>query len=147
MAYSDKLKDPRWQKKRLEILERDGWACQQCGDTDSTLHVHHRWYQSNLEPWGYPDQALVTLCETCHEGEADIKEAIDCLSLAVREKFLTSEIADLTIAISSMPMVCAPDVVASALSLVISDKELQKIIVDLYFYNLKVTLSKKANDG
>jgi hypothetical protein len=25
--YSDKLKDPRWQKKRLQIMERDNWCC------------------------------------------------------------------------------------------------------------------------
>ena len=26
MSYSDKLKDPRWQRKRLEIFERDNWT-------------------------------------------------------------------------------------------------------------------------
>ncbi len=26
--YASKLKDPRWQKKRLEILQRDDFACQ-----------------------------------------------------------------------------------------------------------------------
>ena len=26
--YSEKLKDPRLQKKRLQILERDNWTCQ-----------------------------------------------------------------------------------------------------------------------
>ena len=44
MEYAEKLKDPRWQKKRLEILERDAWVCQKCFDTKSTLHVHHRIY-------------------------------------------------------------------------------------------------------
>jgi len=24
-AYSEKLKDPRWQKKRLEVFQRDGF--------------------------------------------------------------------------------------------------------------------------
>jgi hypothetical protein len=37
MKYSDKLKDPRWQKKRLEVFERDGWCCQCCGDSESPL--------------------------------------------------------------------------------------------------------------
>lgn len=27
MTYAEKLKDPRWQKKRLRILERDAFAC------------------------------------------------------------------------------------------------------------------------
>lgn len=66
-AYSEKLKDPRWQKKRLEILERDDWTCQMCGDTRSTLHVHHRMYISGLAPWDYPDNLLTVLCESCHQ--------------------------------------------------------------------------------
>lgn len=31
------------------------------------LHVHHNYYQKNLYPWEYPDEALVTLCWVCHE--------------------------------------------------------------------------------
>lgn len=27
-TYAEKLKDPRWQKRRLEIFERDDWTCQ-----------------------------------------------------------------------------------------------------------------------
>jgi hypothetical protein len=28
--------------------------------------VHHRIYISKKEPWDYPDDLLVTLCEGCH---------------------------------------------------------------------------------
>jgi 5-methylcytosine-specific restriction endonuclease McrA len=66
-SYGLKLKDPRWQKKRLHILERDHWTCQDCLDTESTLEVHHTEYLPNTEPWDYPDELLVTLCEKCHE--------------------------------------------------------------------------------
>ena len=38
-TYLEKLKDPRWQKKRLEILERDGWKCMACGEKEKTLRV------------------------------------------------------------------------------------------------------------
>jgi len=31
------------------------------------LHVHHKYYQVNLMPWQYPDDALQTLCWVCHE--------------------------------------------------------------------------------
>ncbi len=41
MKYSEKLKDPRWQKKRLEIFQRDEFHCQQCGDGENTLCVHY----------------------------------------------------------------------------------------------------------
>lgn len=73
-TYSEKLRDPRWQKKRLEILSRDEWTCQGCGDDKSTLHVHHRWYETGNEPWDYSNAALVTLCEECHETEEINKE-------------------------------------------------------------------------
>lgn len=65
-SYSDLLKDPRWQKKRLEILERDSWSCGNCGDKDSTLHVHHGRYLRGLKPWEYDADILYTLCEMCH---------------------------------------------------------------------------------
>lgn len=69
MTYSEKLKDPRWQKKRLLVFERDSWTCQSCGASDKTLHVHHKKYLPNLEPWEYEDKLLVTYCDTCHETE------------------------------------------------------------------------------
>lgn len=69
-SYKDKLLDPRWQKKRLRILERDKWACRCCGDKESTLHVHHVHYDPRAEgPWDYADTSLVTLCAECHDYE------------------------------------------------------------------------------
>ena len=64
--YFEKLKDPRWQKKRLEILERDNWTCRYCGDTEKTLHVHHLFYIPKVEPWEIHNGFLLTLCERCH---------------------------------------------------------------------------------
>lgn len=69
--YAEKLKDPRWQKRRLEILERDQWCCQKCYDGDSTLHVHHLAYFPDLEPWQIQPACLVTLCEECHIEESN----------------------------------------------------------------------------
>lgn len=66
MTYSEKLKDPRWQKKRLEILSRDEFSCQSCGDTESSLQVHHKNYFKGREPWEYNENHLVTLCDSCH---------------------------------------------------------------------------------
>lgn len=64
MTYQEKLKDPRWEKKRLQILNRDKFTCIHCGDTENTLHVHHKSYHDN--PWDAPDHELKTLCEDCH---------------------------------------------------------------------------------
>ena len=66
-TYSSKLKDPRWQKKRLEILHRDSFACQCCGETKKTLHVHHTNSNYEIEPWEHEEFTLVTLCEDCHK--------------------------------------------------------------------------------
>lgn len=67
MTYAEKLKDPRWQRKRLEILNRDNFTCRICRDTKSTLHVHHEKYFKNTEPWDYPDDNFKTVCNTCHD--------------------------------------------------------------------------------
>jgi len=66
-SYGELLKDPRWQRRRLEILERDNWTCQACTSTDKTLHVHHKFYLSGKTPWEYENDNLVTLCLDCHE--------------------------------------------------------------------------------
>lgn len=72
--YSEKLKDPRWQKKRLEILQRDEFTCQNCGDKENTLNVHHIAYSG--EPWEAPNNLLITYCEECHkQEEVSVKEA------------------------------------------------------------------------
>lgn len=67
--YAEKLKDPRWQKKRLEVLERGGWKCFECGNKRKTLHVHHREYEKGREPWDYDDDIYVVLCKSCHKAE------------------------------------------------------------------------------
>jgi len=67
MTYSEKLKDPRWQKKRLEILSRDEFTCRHCFEDGETLHVHHLVYKRGQNPWEYDNEDLVTLCESCHE--------------------------------------------------------------------------------
>jgi hypothetical protein len=77
-SYFDLLKDPRWQKKRLEIFQRDEFMCQECFSPDKTLHVHHIKYVGKF-PWDTPDLYLVTLCDKCHADEERVKK-IDLLS-------------------------------------------------------------------
>jgi hypothetical protein len=67
-TYVEKLKDPRWQKKRLRILKRDKWKCRICGCKDKQLQIHHLAYHSEFKnPWDYPDSLLMTVCEEHHE--------------------------------------------------------------------------------
>jgi hypothetical protein len=74
VSYLEKLKDPRWQKKRLEILQRDGWACVVCNRTDKNLQVHHNWYVKGASPWEYSSSQLCTLCQACHEKATEIQD-------------------------------------------------------------------------
>ena len=67
MTYSDKLKSPQWQRKRLEIFQRDNFTCRNCQDSTTSLTVHHLCYLPNVEPWDHPDILLLTLCDPCHE--------------------------------------------------------------------------------
>lgn len=72
-TYTQKLKDPRWQKKRLIILERDEFTCLLCGDDSEELHVHHTRYVG--EPWECPNEHLQTLCKTCHSIVSNLKNS------------------------------------------------------------------------
>lgn len=72
--YQQKLLDPRWQKKRLEILNRDEFTCEICKSTEHPLNVHHKFYTYGLDPWEYPDTNFITLCNYCHEDEHAYKD-------------------------------------------------------------------------
>jgi 5-methylcytosine-specific restriction endonuclease McrA len=70
--YSEKLKHPKWQKKRLKILKRDRFKCMACLSREKTLHIHHIKYLSNSEPWEVPNKYLISLCFECHKNEKNI---------------------------------------------------------------------------
>lgn len=67
-SYRELLKDPRWIRKRNEILTRDENTCQYCGRSDRYMHVHHNLYVKGRKPWEYDNKDLVTLCDRCHES-------------------------------------------------------------------------------
>lgn len=65
--YAELLRSPLWQKKRLEIMQRDNFTCCKCGCTHKELQVHHIKYIKGRKPWEYDNEDLVTLCNDCHE--------------------------------------------------------------------------------
>lgn len=69
MTYREQLLHPNWQRRRLEMLARAVWMCQRCGDTDKTLHVHHKGYVKGRMAWEYEDQELLVVCDECHAEE------------------------------------------------------------------------------
>lgn len=86
--FFDQYKDPRWQKKRLEIMERDEFSCQCCYETESELNVHHRKYIKDKKIWEYNNDQLVTLCDNCHKEVHITKDRINDLISDIPEIFL-----------------------------------------------------------
>lgn len=78
-SYWEKLKDPRWQKKRLEALQAADFACQCCYDSKETLHVHHKQYFKGREPWEYEIDQLAVLCETCHSEHHQSEDRLNLI--------------------------------------------------------------------
>lgn len=72
-SYSERLKHPKWQEKRLKILKRDKFCCRLCRDNETTLNIHHLEY-SNGEPWEIDNKYLITLCEDCHHEIERLKK-------------------------------------------------------------------------
>ena len=82
MTYAEKLRDPRWQRRRLDVMQNAGFACERCNTDAVTLNVHHIVYRRGADPWDYDDDDLACLCEDCHERE---HRAIDMLRRLIRK--------------------------------------------------------------
>ena len=80
--YKKMLSDARWDRRRMEILRRDGYRCTNCG-ASGHLNVHHRWYIYGRKPWQYPDRCLVTLCEKCHHHVHFVRQVFSVLWIVV----------------------------------------------------------------
>lgn len=78
-SYGALLRNPKWQKARLETMQRANFACEKCGDKDSTLNVHHKNYKPGRNPWEYELSNFVCLCESCHEHIHEQKQMINNL--------------------------------------------------------------------
>jgi hypothetical protein len=104
-TYYEKLKDPRWQKKRLEVMEANDFCCEVCGDSESTLNVHHKEYFKNHEPWEYSAGQLVCICESCHESEHENLDILKWVSsyLLLDGPSNRQEVAYLIAGYSGMP--------------------------------------------
>ena len=67
LTYREQLLHPNWQRKRLEVLNRDNFRCCMCEDDQTTLHVHHKQYAKGRLAWEYPNDELVTLYEVLYD--------------------------------------------------------------------------------
>ncbi len=48
-----------------QVLQRDGWRCQNCGSPEN-LQVHHRKFRSHSGDDS--EENLITLCPSCHSA-------------------------------------------------------------------------------
>lgn len=71
MTYSEKLKDPRWAAFRQHAIEFYGCECSNCSGNDTAqgdgIHVHHKRYIRDREPWEYDLDDVSVICGTCHD--------------------------------------------------------------------------------
>jgi hypothetical protein len=140
--YVAKLRDPRWQKRRLQIMDRDEYACQTCGDDGTTLHIHHLWY-SDGEPWEVPDKALLTLCSTCHEYETETRKQSEWkVTLGLRKLgCLASDFNSISDGIETLaindPTIDLREVGAAAIGWLLSDPVRVREMVQAYLHSLK----------
>lgn len=134
--YSKKLLDPRWQKKRLEILSRDEFKCQSCGDETNTLHVHHRMYIQGREPWEYDDKQLITLCWVCHEEETEALQTMkdDLMTSFQNAGFLAKHLGPIVTSIIDLDTsIHLPEVIASAIGYAFSQPGSTQRFLSEYF--------------
>ena len=76
-GYGKRLSDPRWQRRRLEVLERDSWRCTWCGEGREELQVHHGYYErGRVDPWEYDMTTLYSLCDNCHERAENARASV-----------------------------------------------------------------------
>lgn len=77
MAYKAKnpfYEDPKWLRKRGNILRRDDYLCRQCkryGKTTPAKTVHHIYPYGEYPQYRLTDINLLSLCNECHNGMHD----------------------------------------------------------------------------
>lgn len=84
-TYLELLRDPRWQRRRLEVMSAADFACQRCDAKDKTLNVHHVVYRFGAMPWDYDDSELHCLCEPCHREITDLTKRMDAVILELKK--------------------------------------------------------------
>lgn len=60
---------PKWKQKRIRILKRDHYLCQECkkyGKRVDAQTVHHIKHVEEHPEFAFVDSNLVSLCNACH---------------------------------------------------------------------------------
>lgn len=138
MQYSEKLKDPLWKKKRKEILAHDGFKCRHCPTSDTELHVHHKYYLQEKEPWDYPDDCFITLCCDCHDSEhSKLVELDNHILNCLRQNFMADEISEICEGFLNIKPDHIPEISAKMIQWLFSNREAMDIAFRMYFMCLE----------
>ncbi|MEI7672700.1 MAG: HNH endonuclease [Deltaproteobacteria bacterium] len=137
--YSDKPRDPRWQKNRLEILERDEWMCRRCHDKENTLHVHHMKYIPGNNPWEYDKDTLITLCANCHESETTERPSLESylLDMIKVNLFMADDVETIATGFNGLNSKYPPDVTSVIIRELLSNPKLWTKACDDYFNEIR----------
>src|SRR5262245_33404665 len=58
-------------------MNRADFKCEECGNDEVTLNVHHSYYKKDHAPWEYPNESLTCLCENCHATITNIQKRLN----------------------------------------------------------------------
>lgn len=127
------------------MLERDDWACQVCGDCETTLNIHHKYYVKDKNHWEYPIDAFLTLCEECHRTEyEDMANMEKELLLTLRKRgFLSGDLISLLAGFHHLEFYLPPSVIADVICFALSSPKIMKFLGDEYFKTLEESRLKK----
>lgn len=93
--YVKKLDMKEWQKLRIQILQRDNYACQYCGHYSKKFQIVHH---IDGNPENNSDKNLVVICQMCnlveHAGQGCVVQGV--VDLYKESKFPQNEIIQIT---------------------------------------------------
>lgn len=134
-SYAELLRDPRWQKKRLEVMQRDSFTCNDCGSSKHTLNVHHIHYIRGHNPWEYPSAGLVTLCEDCHslkDNNLGDKIALEIFMCGFGEPFMANLMIGFHYLSQENIKEDEREIIEAVFSRILLDCEFRKVITKSY---------------
>ena len=149
LSYSEKLQDIRWKRRRDYIKKRDYYACQACFEHNKPLYVHHRYYEADKDPWDYPDNALVSLCQECHELENEhTREGYERKLLKLFKKnFFVGDLEQLIDGFEKMEMINTSYLIASTLKWIVSDKKRLSLAIHRNIKHIQQSISQKTKEN
>lgn len=90
--FYSQYQSEEWSERSRHIMIRDHFTCQICGLKNVKLNVHHLYYPKDGNILNVPDNALITVCEDCHNKLHEQRKLIYPTIQLLREKITDFEI-------------------------------------------------------